>query len=249
MSRCYPYPPPGYEKKAQPSDLILSAKNEKRKHKDKKKRKDVTANGDTHDEHPQHEKKNKKHNNKKKRTDAVTNGHVHDKEKQSSKHQQTAHGNQGCTSSGNVGGGETAAIEHQVNNGTEETFAIPKLSHNSSCYPLNRCISQNSCQLSSVCTGFPSIASSETDTDVPCLLNNSLYADRHIHGSVCSLDALSQPESQFAFDDLEWLFPSNRLSLKPKEKPNIGDGKVQVWAEAVYLSSIDMFALPYVAPY
>ncbi|KAI5071231.1 hypothetical protein GOP47_0013482 [Adiantum capillus-veneris] len=47
MSRCYPFPPPGYVKSA-PLELELSTKREKRKHKDKKKKrkKHSAANGD-----------------------------------------------------------------------------------------------------------------------------------------------------------------------------------------------------------
>jgi hypothetical protein len=41
MSRCYPYPPPGYEKKVQQSPHLAlpTAKKEWHKHKDKKKKK------------------------------------------------------------------------------------------------------------------------------------------------------------------------------------------------------------------
>ncbi|KAH7301830.1 hypothetical protein KP509_23G045400 [Ceratopteris richardii] len=48
MSRCYPYPPPGYEKKVHVESL-LSPKKEKHKHKDKKKKKrrDKEANGNS----------------------------------------------------------------------------------------------------------------------------------------------------------------------------------------------------------
>ncbi|XP_024364270.1 uncharacterized protein [Physcomitrium patens] len=56
MSRCYPFPPPGYQKKAPqlPADLAQppkDKKDKKDKHKDKKKKKkkDGDTNGDTHD--------------------------------------------------------------------------------------------------------------------------------------------------------------------------------------------------------
>lgn len=55
MSRCYPFPPPGYQKKAPqlPADLAQPPKDKKDrkdKHKDKKKKKkkDGDTNGDTH---------------------------------------------------------------------------------------------------------------------------------------------------------------------------------------------------------
>ncbi|KAI5079791.1 hypothetical protein GOP47_0005270 [Adiantum capillus-veneris] len=63
MSRCYPYPPPGYEKKAY-VEPPLSQKKEKHKHKDKKRKrkKEKEINGDLRPQHNPSEKNHQKKN-------------------------------------------------------------------------------------------------------------------------------------------------------------------------------------------
>lgn len=52
------------------------------------------------------------------------------------------------------------------------------------------------------------------------------------------------------FNDQEWLFSSNHLqSKKPNKVSSAVDGTRQVWAEAMWIESADIAALPYVIPY
>ncbi|KAL2634789.1 hypothetical protein R1flu_006268 [Riccia fluitans] len=65
--------------------------------------------------------------------------------------------------------------------------------------------------------------------------------------SVC--DTIPQRTSWSAIDDEEWLNPSTeRVPQKPKAE--VGeDTSQQVWADAIFMPSVDMYALPYVVPY
>ncbi|BBN05740.1 hypothetical protein MPTK1_3g15600 [Marchantia polymorpha subsp. ruderalis] len=65
--------------------------------------------------------------------------------------------------------------------------------------------------------------------------------------SVC--DTMPQRTSWSAIDDEEWLSPSSeQVHQKPKAKVE-EDTPQQVWADPIYLESVEMYALPYVVPY
>ncbi|KAL3693043.1 hypothetical protein R1sor_006694 [Riccia sorocarpa] len=65
--------------------------------------------------------------------------------------------------------------------------------------------------------------------------------------SVC--DTMPQRTSWSAIDDEEWLTPSTeRVPQKPKAEAG-EDTSQQVWADAIFMPSVDMYALPYVVPY
>lgn len=52
------------------------------------------------------------------------------------------------------------------------------------------------------------------------------------------------------FDDQEWLFSSSGLRSKKAKVGSPGvESTPQVWAEAMQIESVDVFALPYVIPY
>lgn len=52
------------------------------------------------------------------------------------------------------------------------------------------------------------------------------------------------------FDDQEWLFSSIGLGSKKAKVGSPGvESTPQVWAEAMQIESVDVFALPYVIPY
>lgn len=65
--------------------------------------------------------------------------------------------------------------------------------------------------------------------------------------SIC--DNLPKLATWSTLDDEDWLLPSSeRVRAMPKARVD-EDASQEVWAEAIYLSSVDMYALPYVVPY
>jgi hypothetical protein len=73
----------------------------------------------------------------------------------------------------------------------------------------------------------------------------------------CEMLALKQVSTWSDVPDEDWLFagrPAPGLLSHPKPKAEVergagGPGSVQVWAEAVFLPSCELYALPYVVPY
>ncbi|KAK2973601.1 hypothetical protein RJ640_027511 [Escallonia rubra] len=52
------------------------------------------------------------------------------------------------------------------------------------------------------------------------------------------------------FDDQDWLFSSKKSPVKKPDVDSVGvKQEVRVWAEALQIESVDVFALPYVIPY
>ncbi|KAK3015847.1 hypothetical protein RJ639_007356 [Escallonia herrerae] len=52
------------------------------------------------------------------------------------------------------------------------------------------------------------------------------------------------------FDDQEWLFSSKKSPVKKPDVDSVGvKQEVRIWAEALQIESVDVFALPYVIPY
>lgn len=55
------------------------------------------------------------------------------------------------------------------------------------------------------------------------------------------------------FDDQDWLFDKNRSCLSKETKvgscSSTSEGDLQVWAKAVHIELVDLYALPYVIPY
>ena len=96
----------------------------------------------------------------------------------------------------------------------------------------------------------------------PMLPSNNLDSQRQspksseLVASPCEMLALKPTSSWSDVPDEDWLFagrPAHGLS-HPKPKAEVergagGPGSVQVWADAVFLPSCDLYALPYVVPY
>lgn len=97
----------------------------------------------------------------------------------------------------------------------------------------------------------------------PTLPSNNLDSQRQspktselVASPACEMLALKQTSTWSDVPDEDWLFagrPALGLS-HPKPKAEVergagGPGSAQVWAEAVFLPSCELYALPYVVPY
>lgn len=233
MSRCFPYPPPGYEKKAH-VELGLSPKKEKQKHKNKKKKRKRESNKTTND--------------------------VLDKDKRSNKIYQTGLDNDGFRSKNvrllEMNDAPSAVafekslvtIDRVQANSSRSEQPLDSLSHEPALYSKE--------SNGTVDSELPLILAR------PAGASNGVVASAVAPSSRCLLgddDSLNwQRHTQFmpevervwsAVDDQEWLFlHNNELHLKPKAKVEV-DGSSQVWTEALFLPSVGMYALPYVVPY
>lgn len=93
----------------------------------------------------------------------------------------------------------------------------------------------------------------------PTLPSNNLASQRQPKASelpttsACEMLALKQPDVWSDVADEDWLIAGRPLKSHPKPKAEVDRGAeepmVQVWAEAIYLPSVDIYALPYVVPY
>ncbi|XP_024382824.1 uncharacterized protein [Physcomitrium patens] len=272
MSRCYPFPPPGYQKKAPqlPADLAQPPKDKKDrkdKHKDKKKKKkkDGDTNGDTHD-------KDSLRPSKQPRTVLISDILQPKEEKQNGKVrdvpptavterpliQSTAAAVEpSLVSKGEVrDGGKTLAWS--VLERTPVTLpVIPQ--------PLYSKKEPNG-KASDVKPGLVLPPESSASIGPPGSINNQpalssvkLEPQRQspkaseLPSPPCEMMILKPTSSWSDTPDEDWLFAGRPLGshLKPKAEVERGAGEssVQVWAEAVLLPSCDLYALPYVVPY
>ena len=102
--------------------------------------------------------------------------------------------------------------------------------------------------------------SSNLDFTQPMLPSNNVASQRQFKASdlptssACEIPALKQPDIWSETADEDWLFAGRPLESHPKPKAVVDEGAaeeppLQVWAEAVYLPLVDIYALPYVVPY
>ncbi|KAI5084647.1 hypothetical protein GOP47_0000816 [Adiantum capillus-veneris] len=197
MSRCYPYPPPGYVKKAN-VELALSAKKEKHKHKDKK---------------------------KKRQKDNETNGDLpRDPDKRSKKSHQV---------------GVVINEDRSLANGSllETKVASSDALHKKTSQKLPAGSSNAEVLSAGVLArnGKGHEISSKQKHELPLV---SLNAACETNGKNWS-----------ALDDQGWLFhQSDHWSgAVPRQKVDESNSS-QVWAEAMLLPSVGIYALPYVVP-
>ncbi len=71
--------------------------------------------------------------------------------------------------------------------------------------------------------------------------------------SACEMLPLSQTSTWSETVDEDWLFVQRPLKTHSKPKANVDrdaqEPTTQVWAKAIYLPAVDIYALPYVVPY
>eukprot|EP00249_Psilotum_nudum_P015293 c25247_g2_i1 orf=1627-2145(+) len=95
-------------------------------------------------------------------------------------------------------------------------------------------------------SGFPVVARTSASNILSSKLSvvNSCDKVKKRHSQSVSQEGGWSPS-----DDLEWLFlHSKHLPSKNHVKTCENEGTSQVWANAVHLPSVDMYALPYVIP-
>lgn len=249
MSRCYPYPPPGYEKKAQ-VELGLSPKKEKHKHKDKKRkrRKDSEINGGVHD-------KDKRSKDKDKDRDR-------DKDKEKDNRRTEPLNEAHCLENGRVLGikavspAVTFESTHlrgdRVQAGSSRSDGQPLDSSNCEPALYNKERDANGKVDTELPLSLPRSAlntNGAVASDLAPSTRHSLGNDNDLHRQRHSQSTPQIEGAWSAVDDQEWLFVhNNHLPSKPKTKEE-ERGVSQVWAEALLLPSVDIYALPYVVPY
>ncbi|CAM6096641.1 unnamed protein product [Calypogeia fissa] len=295
MSRCYPYPPPGYQKKAQLPDVNVPAKafsKEKKKNKEKEKDKKVkdlekekgkkskeaihkekkeTTGEKDKEKHRDKKDKNKKEKRKK---DGETNGIGHDKDPRSSKLQRTSRTNNVLHSNEENGKVRettvSAAVACSLGRDGRDAAKPPDSVVGPASEPPSMYIKKDHQPNGKVVPIVPPVVLLKPRGDSPPDVDAtpSTRPSNHSHPidsssrksnfssqrsqklpdfSIC--DNLPPLASWSTLDDEDWLFPSSeRLHSKPKARAEEATSK-EVWAEAVYLSSVDMYALPYVVPY
>ncbi|KAG0598327.1 hypothetical protein M758_12G063900 [Ceratodon purpureus] len=294
MSRCYPFPPPGYEKAPQP-DVAQPHKDKKDRHKDKhkdkkkKKKKDGETNGDAHD-------KDSSRPSKQPRTVSVNDLLQSKDEKQNGKVRDvlpTAVPLAPSTSAAEP----SLVIKGEVRDGgkalargmSQRTLVIPpsvipssqplysKQEPNGKATDVKPVVSKAGVKsdaklpvvlvLPAESSGneLPSASKPGSISSIQPTLpsNNNLDSQRQspkaselVASPPCEMLALKQTSTWSDVPDEDWLFagrPALGLS-HPKPKAEVergagGAGSVQVWAEAVFLPSCELYALPYVVPY
>ncbi|MCO5586599.1 hypothetical protein L7F22_040540 [Adiantum nelumboides] len=226
MSRCYPFPPPGYDKKAN-VELALSAKKEKHKHKDKKKkrRKDIETNGDIPRDPDKWSKKSHQVGVVINEDLSLANGSFFETKVTSSDalHEKTSQRLLAGSSNAEVLSARVLARNgegHELNG---------KQKHELPMVPLN-----------AACGSNGAMACEATSSSVSELKSK---VEDYTHYIPCV------EKNWSVLDDQEWLFQQSGYLLGAAPRQKVDERNVsQVWAEAVLLPSLNIYALPYVVP-
>ncbi|KAH7297131.1 hypothetical protein KP509_26G055100 [Ceratopteris richardii] len=223
MSRCYPYPPPGYVKKAN-GELAFSTKKEKHKHKDKKKkrRKDSETNGDLPRDLDRWFKKSHQIGVGSKEEPTLENGRLPEPNFAES-YDRSGQKLQANTVNAKLPsldvGPDRNGIRHAVNRQAEHV--------------INLFSTKDACESNDILW---------SEATVPLNRGVKLRED-HIQ--------IIPPDEQgwSALDDQEWLaYRKNYHHLAPK-KGLADNSTLHVWEEVVLLPSVGIYALPYVVPH
>eukprot|EP00249_Psilotum_nudum_P008058 c21014_g4_i1 orf=133-900(-) len=229
MSRCFPFPPPGYDKKANIVDLGLPSKGHKHKDKKIKRKKDCETNGVVHDKDRQ---STTVHGT------ALVNDVLHSKKQRQLKSQIAAAVEQPVDRSR---GGVADGADNQKH--SDITICQPEL------YNKDK---RGNGKVASKLSNFSGSSSSNGNKGIGETFPSSRhrFESDHVVAEQRHSDILTQAESGSTHDDQEWIFLHNICSY-PKVKFQIKkhSGASQVWAEVLYLPSVDIYALPYVIPY
>eukprot|EP00249_Psilotum_nudum_P008057 c21014_g3_i2 orf=245-937(-) len=230
MSRCFPFPPPGYEKKFHLVDLGLPAKEHKHKDKKTKRKKNCETNGAVHDKDKQC---TKIHGTE------LVNDVIHSKKQRQPK------------------AWIATVVEHPLERShgdAAERTGNQKHLDIAVCHPELYSKDQ---EANGKAASKPSILSGSLETNSNKGVGQMFISCRqhlecdHVVTRQKHSDILPQAESSnSAVDDQEWLFVHNDHS-HPKVEIQTKDsgGPSQVWTEVLYLPSVDIYALPYVVPY
>ncbi|KAI5084841.1 hypothetical protein GOP47_0001010 [Adiantum capillus-veneris] len=227
MSRCYPYPPPGYVKKAN-VELALSAKKEKHKHKDKKKKrqKDNETNGDLPRDPDKRSKKSHQVGVVINEDRSLANGSLLETKVASSDalHKKTSQKLPAGSSNAEVLSAGVLARNgkgHEIS--SKQKHELPLVSLNAAC---------------------------ETNGAVTCEATSSSVSELKFRGEDIHNQYIPCVGKNWsALDDQGWLFhQSDHWSgAVPRQKVDESNSS-QVWAEAMLLPSVGIYALPYVVP-
>ncbi|CAK9209819.1 unnamed protein product [Sphagnum troendelagicum] len=258
MSRCYPYPPPGYEKEAHKlTDLAPPiTKKERHKHKDKKKKK-------------------KKEKEKEKEKAGDLNGEAHDSLR-SSKLQRTGLVNDLLHEDKQNGRVQSesypsAAVERPLGKGengdggegpplglTERTPTnSPHLLYDTKEGPNGNAVAKPLLVLPlKRSSSIPSRPSREPSIQLHSLDSSDIVSQRQQEAANLPTTSASEtlPLMQTSIwsetADEDWLFVRRPLKTHSKPKAEVDtEEPAQVWAKAIYLPAVDIYALPYVVPY
>ncbi|XP_039060798.1 uncharacterized protein LOC120204856 [Hibiscus syriacus] len=265
MSRCFPFPPPGYEKKARTDnvDLLNKEKQKEKSHKEEKKDKEKEkAKG----EHRNLELDNLKGSNK---DDPLNNFNM-----------KTSHpskeGNKGAFAEENLRKWKDMEKNGFLHVDDFKPHKLPKISSSQSLMGIGKTLEY--CQAPIPLTlDSKGPRTSLRVENKECKFNDifeaqlsSVTPTKHLSSSAraSQIDEVSikppHPDSKYLnqvlsvlemeewsdVDHQSWLFHSIELQSK---KPKVGfseiDESPQVWAEALQIESNDIYALPYVIPY
>lgn len=121
---------------------------------------------------------------------------------------------------------------------------IDKCVASTSCDPS---FSSRGCEDMAVCTSLDSVGPSHSNTVADDVARSSSTMDRHIL-DLTDIYRVPQMQGWSDVDDQSWLFHGNHTNRKSRVMKKDEQGPI-VWAQALYLESTAMYALPFVLPF